>query len=64
MKILNKRELREKTSISIQHWTRMEQQGRAPRRIKLVPGGIRVGWLESEVDDFLRQRIAERDSKK
>lgn len=59
MKILNKRELRYKVTISIQHWTRLEKEGKAPRRIQLTQN--RVGWLESEIDDWLRQRIALRN---
>lgn len=62
MKILNKRELRLKTSFSVQHWTRMEKEGKAPRRIQLSPN--RVGWLESEVDQFIQERIAQRDRSK
>lgn len=59
MKILNKRELREKVTISIQHWTRLEKAGKAPRRIQLTEN--RVGWLESEVEDWIRERLALRD---
>ncbi len=61
MKILNKRELKIKVTISIQHITRLEKENppRFPRRIQLTQN--RVGWLESEVDDWLNKRIAERD---
>jgi prophage regulatory protein len=59
MKVLNKRELRAKTTISIQHITRLEKLGRFPKRIQLTQN--RVGWLESEVDEWLEQRVAERN---
>jgi len=58
MKVLNKRELREKTTISIQHITRLEKAGRFPKRVQLTQN--RVAWVESEVDDWLNARIAER----
>lgn len=58
MKILNKRELRQKTTISIQHITRLEKDNRFPKRIQLTQN--RVGWLESEVDDWIKERIAKR----
>lgn len=61
MKVLNKRELRVKVTLSIQHITRMEKATppRFPRRIQLTP--CRVGWLESEVDEWLNERIAQRN---
>jgi prophage regulatory protein len=60
MKILSKRELKAKTSISVQHLDRLEKAGRFPKRIRLTQN--RVGWLESEVDEWIKDRIAERDS--
>lgn len=62
MKILNKRELKAKTTISIQHWTRLEKEGLAPARVQLTQN--RVGWVEKEVDDWLEVRIARRTSSK
>lgn len=35
---------------------RLEKQGLFPRRIKLTPNG-RVGWVETEIHDWLRERI-------
>ena len=35
---------------------RLEKQGLFPRRVKLTPNG-RVGWVESEIHDWLRERI-------
>ena len=61
MKLLNKRELRQKTTVSIQHLTRLEKLGKFPQRIQLTQN--RVAWLESEVDDWIRERLAQRGSK-
>ena len=58
MRVLNKKELRQKTTISVQHWTRLEKDGKAPRRLQLTQN--RVGWLEEEVDDWIRERLAKR----
>ena len=60
MKLLSKKELRNKVVYSIQHITRLEQAGRFPKRIRL--GQNRVAWLESEVDDWIAQKMQERDS--
>jgi len=44
----------------VQMW-RLERAGRVPRRIQL--GENSVGWLRSELEQWLAQRIAERDAK-
>lgn len=60
MKILSKKEVREKVVYSIQHITRLEQAGRFPKRLRL--GENRVGWLEEEVNDWIASKVRERDS--
>lgn len=62
MKFLTKRELRAKTTISIQHITRLEKVGQFPKRVLLTQA--RVGWVEEEIDEWMRQRIAKRDAPK
>jgi prophage regulatory protein len=37
-----------------QHLSRLEAAGRFPKRVQLGEG--RVGWLEGEVDDWIRSR--------
>ena len=32
-----------------------------PKSIQLVPGGTSVAWVESEVEGWIEERIAERD---
>lgn len=44
---------------SPQHIARLEKAGQFPKRVRL--GQCRVGWVEEEVMDWLRQRIARRD---
>jgi prophage regulatory protein len=44
---------------SRQHLDRMEKAGQFPRRVKLTPNGS-VRWVESEIHDWLRNRIANR----
>jgi prophage regulatory protein len=36
-------------------------EGRFPKSIPLVPGGVSRAWVYSEIQDWLEQRIAERD---
>jgi len=42
------------------HIWRLERDGQFPKRIQLGP--MAVGWLESEVNDWIKERIAERDA--
>ncbi|MBL4662088.1 MAG: AlpA family phage regulatory protein [Flavobacteriaceae bacterium] len=44
---------------SSQHIARLEVAGQFPKRVKL--GNCRVGWIESEVLDWLQIKIDARD---
>jgi prophage regulatory protein len=59
MRILSMRQLRELVLYSPQHIARLEKAGKFPKRVKL--GQARVGWIESEVLDWLQERIDSRD---
>lgn len=60
MKLLSKTEVRSKVLYCPAHIARLEAAGQFPRRVRLGVG--RVGWVETEVDDWIKQRIAERDA--
>ena len=60
MRMLSKRQVRELVLYSPQHIDRLEKAGKFPKRVQLGPN--RVGWIEREVLDWLKQRIAERDT--
>lgn len=63
MKLLSKKQLREKTSLSLNHLARLEADGKFPRRVKLTDAeNGRVAWLESEVDDWIAARLLKRSS--
>lgn len=57
-KILFKRDIAELTRMSPEALSRMEQKNMFPRRIKI--GQQRVAWIESEVRDWLADRMSER----
>jgi prophage regulatory protein len=59
MRILSKRQVKELVLYSPQHVARLEAAGLFPKRVRLGPN--RVGWVEGEVLDWLRQRIDRRD---
>ncbi len=59
MRILSKRQLKELVLYSPQHIARLEAAGTFPKRVQLGPN--RVGWVEDEVLDWLRERIERRE---
>jgi prophage regulatory protein len=38
---------------------RLEQEGRFPKRVRISPA--RVAWVETEIDEWLAAKVAERD---
>ncbi|MEM8541962.1 MAG: AlpA family phage regulatory protein [Pseudomonadota bacterium] len=58
MRILSKRQLKELVLYSPQHIARLEKAGKFPKRLRLGPN--RVGWVESEVLEWLEIRLAAR----
>ena len=62
MKLLSKKAVRERVLFSYAHIARLEAAGKFPKRVRI--GENRVGWLESEIEDWIKARIAERDKLK
>lgn len=60
MKIVRDKGRREITGIPRRTWDRLESAGRAPKRVKLTDRD--VGWVEDELLDWARERVAERDA--
>ena len=62
MRILRFPELKDFKGIgySRMHIDRLEKRGTFPRRVHLGPA--MVGWIESEIEDWLAERVAERDA--
>jgi prophage regulatory protein len=61
MKLLSYEELRPLKGIpySKVHLWRLERDGKFPKRVPL--GQSRHGWLDSEIDEWITARMAERD---
>lgn len=58
MRIIRKPELMSKIGLSDATIYRMEKAGRFPKRMQL--GGNSVGWVESEVVEWVESRKAQR----
>ena len=57
---LRKREVIRRVGYCGVHIDRLEKAGKFPKRIHLGPHA--VAWIESEIDQWLQKRIAERDA--
>jgi prophage regulatory protein len=62
MKLLDHAALRERGIPygKVQLW-RLERAGKFPKRVALSPS--RIAWIESEVDAWIKARVAARDSR-
>ncbi len=49
---------------SRQYLAVLEKAEKFPRRVSLGIGKGRIGWIEAEIDEWLKDRAAARDSKK
>ncbi len=59
MRILSKRQVTELVLYSPQHIARLEKAGLFPKRVPLGPN--RVGWVEEEILEWLRERLTRRE---
>ena len=61
MKILSYDDLRTEKGVTFSkvHLWRLEKAGQFPKRVPL--GAARHGWVNSEIDEWLTSRIAQRD---
>lgn len=59
LKLLSKRQVRDRVLYSYAHIDRLEKAGLFPMRVRLGQG--RVGWVEDEINDWLRRKIEARD---
>lgn len=58
-RLLDRKALRERgVTYSAWHISRLEKAGKFPKRVKF---GARVFWVEAEIDEWIADRIAERD---
>jgi len=55
-------EVHKKTGLCRAHVHALAAQGRFPKPLKLVPGGRASGWLLSEIENWIAERILDRDS--
>jgi prophage regulatory protein len=60
-RLVSMKVVQELTSYSRTHIARLEKAGKFPRRVRLSPHPRgRMAWLESEVNEWILERIRER----
>lgn len=59
LRLLRLREVMAKTGLSRSAIYAAVKAGRFPAPLAIMPGGRASAWVESEVDAFLRERIAQ-----
>ncbi|MEM8971885.1 MAG: AlpA family phage regulatory protein [Pseudomonadota bacterium] len=57
--LIDKKELTKLVKYSSQHIARLEKAGQFPKRLQL--GQNRVAWILAEIEEWIDQRIAQRD---
>ena len=60
MRIVRRKELRDLVGYSPAHIDRLEKAGQFPKRVELGPSA--VGWVDEELQEWIKARIAERDA--
>jgi prophage regulatory protein len=62
LRVIVQKDLKPKKGIPYcsDHIRRLEKKGEFPLHINL--GGGRIGWVESEIDDWIKNKIRERDN--
>lgn len=61
-RLISKKEVRQLVVLSSTQIGRLEQEGKFPKRVRIgTYRNSRAVWVEDEVQDWIRRRIAERD---
>jgi prophage regulatory protein len=62
LRFLKKRQVRELTTLSFTQIDRLEAAGKFPKRMRLgIYRNSRVVWLEEEILEWIRERVAQRE---
>jgi len=60
-RIIKQDELSDRMGVTRQTLYNWEKNGQMPKRFKLAKDGRAVGWLESEIEDWISERVAARE---
>jgi prophage regulatory protein len=60
MRLLSKKQVKNMVLYSLTHIDRLEKAGKFPKKVRL--GVNRIGYVESEVIEWLEERVCQRDN--
>ena len=60
MRFLSSKQVKEYVLYSLTHINRLEKAGKFPKRVRL--GVNRIGYVESEIIEWLEEKVWERDN--
>ena len=60
-RLIRMRQVKEITGLSVSYIYSLASAGKFPQSISLVPGGTSRAWLESEVQDWIKERVQSRE---
>ena len=60
-RLIRIKEVAHQTQLSKSYLYKLSGEGQFPKSLSLVPGGKSVAWVESEVQAWIDQRIAQRN---
>jgi prophage regulatory protein len=60
-KIIRIKEVTSRSGLSKSYIYALEKANKFPKKIRLIKDGAAVGWLESEIQEWISSRIQERD---
>jgi prophage regulatory protein len=63
-RMLRLRDVMERTTLARNTIHEMEVRGEFPKRRRLAGNGDRVGWLESEIEDWIKTRPTEEEARR
>jgi prophage regulatory protein len=58
LKIIRIKEVTSRTGLSKSYIYALTKEGKFPKSIRLIKGGAAVGWLESSINDWISDCIA------
>lgn len=61
VQLLRIKQVQHITGLSRSYIYALASDGKFPKSIPLVPGGTSVAWIATEIEEWVNQRIKERD---
>ena len=61
-RLIRMKRVQDITGLSPSYIYALSSEGKFPQSVPLVPGGVARAWVLSEIEEWVEQRIAERET--